>query len=105
MLTRNINFKNFKVKKNNKNIKKDLISLFKKKNMVLKSLGNSYKNNYTKKILSKFKKYSDIRVIGMGGSILGAKSIYHFLKNKVKKDFYFIDNLQSKIKSNKKKII
>ena len=103
MLTRNINFKNFKVKKNNKDIKKDLISLLTKKNMVLKSLGDSYKNNYTKKILSKFKKYTNIRIIGMGGSILGTKSIYDFLKNKVKKNFYFIDNLQSKIKFNDKK--
>ena len=103
MLTKNINFKNFKLKRNNKNIKKDLTSLLKKKDMVLKSLGNSYKNNYTKKILSKFKKYSNVRIIGMGGSILGAKSIYDFLGNKVKKDFYFIENLQSKIKSNDKK--
>ena len=103
MLTRNINFKNFRVKKNNKDIKKDLISLLTKKNMVLKSLGDSYKNNYTKKILLKFKKYTNIRVIGMGGSILGTKSIYDFLKNKVKKNFYFIDNLQSKIKFNDKK--
>ena len=103
MLTRNINFKNFKVKKNNKDIKKDLISLLTKKNMVLKSLGDSYKNNYTKKILLKFKKYTNIRIIGMGGSILGTKSIYDFLKNKVKKNFYFIDNLQSKIKFNDKK--
>jgi glucose-6-phosphate isomerase len=103
MLTRNINFKNFRVKKNNKDIKKDLISLLTKKNMVLKSLGDSYKNNYTKKILSKFKKYTNIRIIGMGGSILGTKSIYDFLKNKVKKNFYFIDNLQSKIKFNDKK--
>jgi glucose-6-phosphate isomerase len=103
MLTRNINFKNFRVKKNNKNIKKDLISLLTKKNMVLKSLGESYENNYTNKILSKFKKYTNIRIIGMGGSILGTKSIYDFLKNKVKKNFYFIDNLQSKIKFNNKK--
>ena len=103
MLTRNINFKNFKLKKNNSNIKKDLISLLTKKNMVLKSLGTSYKNNYTKKVILKFKKYSDVRIIGMGGSILGAESIYDFLKNKIKKNFYFINNLQPKIKSNDKK--
>ena len=40
----------------------------------------------------------------MGGSILGAESIYDFLKHKIKKNFYFINNLQSKIKPyNKKK--
>ena len=27
----------------------------------------------------------------MGGSILGAKAIYNFLKNKIKKNFFFID--------------
>ena len=39
----------------------------------------------------------------MGGSILGTEAIYDFLRNKVKKNFYFIDNLQSKIKFNDKK--
>ena len=29
----------------------------------------------------------------MGGSILGAESIYNFLKYKIKKNFYFINNL------------
>ena len=29
----------------------------------------------------------------MGGSILGAKAIYDFLKHKTKKNFIFIDNL------------
>ena len=37
------------------------------------------------------------RVIGMGGSILGAQSIYEFLKHKVKKNFSFVDNLQANI--------
>ena len=57
MLTRNINFKNFKVKKNNKDIKKDLISLLTKKNMVLKSLGDSYvTDKLTTAYISKFVK-------------------------------------------------
>ena len=29
----------------------------------------------------------------MGGSILGSKAIYSFLKHKIKKKFIFIDNL------------
>ena len=29
----------------------------------------------------------------MGGSILGTKAIYDFLKHKIKKNFTFIDNL------------
>ena len=33
----------------------------------------------------------------MGGSILGIEAIHQFLKHKIKKDFYFVNNLQSKI--------
>ena len=33
----------------------------------------------------------------MGGSILGTESIYAFLKHKIKKNFYFYNNLQPKI--------
>ena len=38
MLTKNINFKNFKIKKINKKIKKDLNNLLKENNTVLQSL-------------------------------------------------------------------
>jgi glucose-6-phosphate isomerase len=102
MLTKNISFKNFKLKKNNNKIKKDLYDILKKKNSILESLCPSYKNSFNKKIISKFKKYHKIKVIGMGGSILGTESIYNFLKDKIKKNFYFNDNLQSKINDNKK---
>jgi glucose-6-phosphate isomerase len=41
----------------------------------------------------------------MGGSILGAKAIFDFLKHKINKKFIFIDNLQNQLKTkNKKKI-
>ena len=41
----------------------------------------------------------------MGGSTLGAQAIYSFLNHKIKKNFYFIDNLQThRIKLKKKKI-
>ena len=102
MLTKNISFKNFKLKKNNNKIKKDLYDILKKKNSILESLCPSYKNSFNKKIISKFKKYYKIQVIGMGGSILGTESIYNFLKYKIKKNFYFNDNLQSKINDHKK---
>ena len=106
MLTENINFKNFKLKKNNKKITNDLKLLLAKDNILLRSLGVNYQNSYSKKIIKKFKKYFQVRVIGMGGSILGAESIYNFLKHKIRKNFSFINNLQSKINvSNIKKII
>ena len=51
-----------------------------------------------------FKKFQMVIVIGMGGSILGAKAIYSFLKHKIKKEFIFIDNLdEGTLKNIKKK--
>ena len=104
MLTKNINFKNFKVKKSSNKIKKDLNIILKKKNSILNSLSSSYRNSYSKKTILKFKKYSHIKIIGIGGSIIGTKAIYHFLKNKIKKNFYFNDDLQPEIKIEKKNI-
>ena len=50
-----------------------------------------------------FKKFQMVIVIGMGGSILGAKAIYSFLKHKIKKEFIFIDNLDEGALKNVKK--
>ena len=50
-----------------------------------------------------FKKFQMVIVIGMGGSILGAKAIYSFLKHKIKKEFIFIDNLDEGTLKNVKK--
>jgi len=102
MFTKKINFKNFRIKRFNKEILKDLNLIIKEKNKVIESLSTSYKYSYNKATLSKIKKYSDIRVIGMGGSILGAEAIYDFLRDKIKKNFYFINNLQSSKKISKK---
>ena len=102
MFTKKINFKNFRIKRFNKEILKDLNLIIKEKNKVIESLSTSYKYSYNKAILSKIKKYSDIRVIGMGGSILGAEAIYDFLRDRIKKNFYFINNLQSSKKISKK---
>ena len=106
MITKNINFKNFQIKKNLLKVKKDLKLLLKENNTVLKSLSTSYKNTYKVNMIQKFKNHNNIRIIGMGGSILGAESIYDFLNDKIKKKFTFINNLEPKIKkynSKKKK--
>ena len=96
MLTKDIIFKNYNLKKKkNIKIKKDLILFLDKNTEIIKSLSTKYKNSYKKKTINKFKKYKNIRVIGMGGSILGTQSIYDFLKSKIKKNFHFIDNLQT----------
>jgi len=105
MFTKKINFKNFIIKKFNKEISKDLNLILKEKNKVIESLSTFYKYSYNKKIISKIKKYKNVRVIGMGGSILGTEAIYDFLREKIKKNFYFINNLQSSTKISKKKYI
>jgi glucose-6-phosphate isomerase len=105
MLTKNINFENFHLKKNNKKIKKDLKKLIKEKSIILDSLSTNYKSSYSKKIILNSKNYKNVRVIGMGGSILGTEAIFDFLKPKTKKNFEFINNLESnktfKTKKNK----
>jgi glucose-6-phosphate isomerase len=103
MLTTNINFKNFKIKKKNLFIKKNLQLILKEKNQIIFSLTKSYKNSFDNKTLKYFKKKLDYRIIGMGGSTLGAQAIYGFLKKKIKKKFSFIDNLQANKNKNLKK--
>ena len=67
--------------------------VFYKNPSLLKSLSSSKNNNYDFKRIEKFKKFKTVVIIGMGGSILGSKAIYSFLKHKIKKNFIFIDNL------------
>ena len=102
-LTENINFSNFKAVKNNLKIKKLLLNLFNLKSEIISSLKKSYKYSYDKKRILKFKNIPNVVLIGMGGSILGAKSIYSFLKFKIKKRFMFVDNYVIKNNNNLKK--
>ena len=104
MISPRISFKNFKSKKVKSSlVRKKLTTLIKEKNEILKSLSKDYKNNFNHKNLKKFKKSLDFRVIGMGGSSLGAKAIYDFLRHKIKKNFFFIDNLKINNTEKKKK--
>tara|TARA_B100001750_G_scaffold241244_1_gene252337 strand:+ start:1 stop:1155 length:1155 start_codon:yes stop_codon:yes gene_type:complete len=103
MLTSNIKFKNFK------NIKSKKIKNFKKEKWfneikLLRSLKKNYKYSYSKNQINKLKKAKNYRLIGMGGSTLGAETIYQFLKHKIKKKFIFINNLNPQIKDEQKKI-
>ena len=100
MLTQNIKFREFKIKKNSLKIEKELKKLLRENNSVIKSLKKNYVNNFQVKKLSKYKKFLYYRVIGMGGSTLGTQAIYDFLYFKIKKKFTFLDNLSS----SKKKI-
>ena len=93
MLTTRINFTNFKVKINNLRIKKELKSLLKQNSQIIKSLSINYSYSFASTKLKEFKSKKFFRIIGIGGSILGTKAIYYFLKKKIKKKFLFIDNL------------
>ena len=102
MITKNFSFKNFQVKKNNKSLRKYFKQLIVSKNEIIKSLTSNYNYSYTKQKLAKFQKFKDIRIFGMGGSSLGANAIYDFLKYRIKKNFYFLSNLQKRKFSTKK---
>tara|TARA_B110000046_G_C12982157_1_gene393878 strand:+ start:35 stop:1192 length:1158 start_codon:yes stop_codon:yes gene_type:complete len=95
MITKNIFFKSFLNIKKNKKITKDFQKLLKDQPSLFETLKPTYKYSYSKKAISKYKKFSNIRVIGMGGSILGTEAIYFFLKNKIKKKLTFVNNLNS----------
>ena len=100
MLSKNIKLKNFNLRLNNKKIKKDLKNILTQENLILKSLTSTYKYQYNKKLINKIKKEKILKIIGIGGSILGAKAIHGFLKNKIKKKVIFHDNLESNLKLN-----
>ena len=102
MFLKEIDFKEFNLKKN-LSLKKKLNKILNKKNSVIESLGKNYKKSYDKKLLNKYKKSLNFRVIGMGGSILGTQAIYDFLGNKIKKKFQFINNLDSSFKNKTEK--
>ncbi len=100
---------------NSKNYKKNLkltkfffnsflIEFKKNKLPFLKSFERDYEYDFSKTTISKFFKYKNIAIIGMGGSILGAKAIYSFLKKKTKKKLFFFDNLDLNLFSEYKKL-
>ena len=97
MLTPRIKFVNFQIVKNKKI--KISSNFFKIKNLISKykfliSLTSFYKYGYSKKLVNNLKKNSVFRIIGMGGSTLGAETIYQFLRNYTNKEFIFINNLK-----------
>ena len=71
---------------------------------LLKTFENNYSLDFSPSNLKKFSHYKNIVIIGMGGSILGTKSIYSFFKTKIKKKVFFFDNLDSNLHEEYKKI-
>ena len=100
MFSKNIVFRNFKLKKNIK-FQKKLKKIFKKELFLSLDLFNSFTKKYnysfTKKKIQKYRNYEIINLIGMGGSILGTEAIYDFLRFKIKKKIKFFNNLNKQI--------
>ena len=96
MLNFSVDTQNFTKKQKVAKIKKNLHNLLITRNELLKSLSSRYVNNYRIRNIKKIVGKNKIRLIGMGGSILGAQAIYNFLKDRVKKEFIFIGNLEKK---------
>ena len=106
MITSGIFFKNFQIPKKSLKIKKKLEKFIAENNSIAQSLKRNYQDFFKKKELKKYKSFKNIRVIGMGGSSLGTEAIYDFLKYKIKKNFFFINNLNPRLKKeNNKKIL
>ena len=103
MLTKNIRLKKFGIKNNKNKIKLNLLSnlVSLKDHKLIRSFSKDYVFDFSEVQINKFKKFQNYNLIGMGGSSLGSKAIYNFLKPKIKKKFTFTDNLNS-IKNNKK---
>ena len=98
MLTKNIDFKNFKKVKKVKKVRKvkNLFdNLLKDQPSFFETLKPNYKYSYSKETLSKYRKFFNVRIIGMGGSTLGSEAIHDFLKKKIKKNFKFANNLNN----------
>ena len=104
MLTKSIKLKSFKSSRFKAKIKKILNKLLNEDIELLKSMGNNYIDSFKLNKIKKISGKNDIRIIGMGGSILGSQAIYNFFKDKVKKNFFFINNLDTLKKDNKDKI-
>ena len=106
MLKKDNFFKNYfgnlsSYKKNLKKTKKTfnsfIVDLKNNKIPLLESYDKNYEFDFLKTTIKKFSSYKNIVIIGMGGSVLGTKSICSFLKRKIKKNVFFFDNLDRRL--------
>ncbi len=56
-------------------------------------LSEKFKLDFKVKDLKKFNEFKSVVIIGMGGSILGSEAIHQFLKIKIKKKIYFLNDI------------
>jgi len=93
---------NINLKKTKKIYNSLILDIKEKKIPLLETYEKNYELDCSKNIIRNFSKYKNIIIIGMGGSILGIKSIYSFLK--IKKNVFFFDNLDPNLNIKFKKI-
>ena len=65
----------------------------KKSSNIFYNLTKDFTFNFKIKDLNRFNKFNCCVVIGMGGSILGTEAIYQFLRYKIEKKFYFVNDI------------
>ena len=90
MLSENINFKNFNLKKKSKAIEK-IFKDIKKKSLeksdpILNSLTKEYKNSFSKSQLKKIKKYYFYNLIGIGFNFILSIKLNSFFIFSLKKE-------------------
>ena len=85
---------------------KDINQEIENRNKTLNVLSEKIKYNFKINDLKRFKRYQNIAIIGMGGSILGAEAIHKFFENHIKKKIYFFNNIDEEnlLEFKKKKI-
>ena len=84
-----------KLSKKCENIIQDMLIKINKKDNFYNIFYKNLKFNFSFRELKRFKKYKHIVIIGMGGSILSAEAINDFLKRKIIKKIYFLNDLNS----------
>lgn len=100
ILSKKINYKKYR---NIKKILYKIINNLDKPESFFHSLSRKFSYNFNLKDFKKYKKFKNIVLIGMGGSVIGSEAIYKFLQEKIKKNFIFLNNIdETKLKKIKK---
>ena len=100
ILSKRINYKKYR---NTKKILYKIIDNLDKPESFFHSLSRKFSYNFNLKDFKKYKKFKNIVLIGMGGSVIGSEAIYKFLQEKIKKNFIFLNNIdETKLKKIKK---
>ena len=99
MFSKNFKVQNFTKTKVTSKLKlyyRKIIEERNNKKNILNSMTKSYNYSFNRFQIKKLNKYNNVIIFGMGGSSLGSQAIYEFMKFKIKKNFFFYNNLDKK---------